>query len=179
LLNRAALVATLLLSAAAPPVATRGRCPQVAGEDEAAELLRCLRGLVARMARGSVGVDGAVAWLGGSPRRDSPDEVRVGTPWRGVATAEVERLPHAGIDLAVELVLDEGARPRLADVEAEFGRSRAVPRRPDSVDPDRTVAIYVAPPKSTYRVRILAEVAPEDAGGVKSLTIDRERMAAR
>jgi len=90
----------------------------------------------------------------------------------GLVRVRIYDLPHAGIDIAVELVFADGSRPRLADLEARLGGSRSLPRAPDDFSSGDRVAFYPQSGRSPAWVRVFAELE-RNGSTVTRLQIDR------
>ena len=95
----------------------------------------------------------------------------------GLARVRIYDLPHAGIDIAVELVFADGSRPRLADLEARLGNSRSLPRAPDDFSSGDRVAFYPQSGGSPAWVRVFAELE-RNGSSVRGLQIDRSIPSA-
>jgi hypothetical protein len=95
----------------------------------------------------------------------------------GLVRVRIYDLPHAAIDIAVDVVFADGSRPRLADLEARLGNSRSLPRAPDDFSSGDRVAFYPQSGGSPAWVRVFAELE-RNGSSVRGLQIDRSIPSA-
>ncbi|MEN6318411.1 MAG: hypothetical protein ABFD82_06605 [Syntrophaceae bacterium] len=90
----------------------------------------------------------------------------------GLVKVKIYDLPHIAIDIAVDVVFEDGLRPRLAELERRLGKSHLVPRAPDDFSSGNRVAFYPQSGKSPVFVRVFAEMEKNKSTLIK-LQIDR------
>lgn len=90
----------------------------------------------------------------------------------GLAKVRIYDLLHVAIDIAVDLVFEDGSRPRLGEFEARLGNSHFMPRAPDDFSIGAKVAFFLQGENSPAFVRIFAELDKDESKVVK-LQVDR------
>jgi len=119
----------------------------------------------------------ALAVFFGVDSADVPSDGWSAVRRHGLVRVRIYDLPHAGIDIAVELVFADGSRPRLADLEARLGKPRSLPRAPDDFSSGDRVAFYPQSGGSPAFVRVFAELE-RNGSRVAVLQIDRALPSA-
>jgi hypothetical protein len=76
----------------------------------------------------------------------------------GLVKVRIYDLPHVTIDIALDVVFEDGSRPRLGDLEARLGNSHLVPRAPDDFSSGDRVAFYPQNGESPAFVRVFSEL---------------------
>lgn len=90
----------------------------------------------------------------------------------GLVKVKIYDLQHVAIDIAVDVVFEDGSRPHLAELERRLGNSHLVPRAPDDFSSGNRAALYPQSGKSPVFVRVFAELE-KDKSTVIKLQIDR------